>query len=212
MPGSVPENPEKHEPISVLVVDDHPALREGLEGLLREEDGFLLLGALPGTTGIVDAIDELRPDVLILDYALSRGGGLSVCFRVKQLPAAPAVVLYSAYIDPVFAVPATLAQADALVSKTAPVDELLDVLRGVAAGEPSMPSLFPDAMSAVSSRLAADDLPIAGMLFAHVSVAEIAGTLGMRDDEVQARALRMIGGMQASDRVADPVRADLSLR
>ena len=212
MPDSAPEHRPKRGPISVLVVDDHPALREGLEGLLREEDGFLLLGALPGVTGVVEAIDVLRPEVVILDYALDEGDGLSVCFRVKQRPAAPAIVLYSAYVDPAFAVPATLAQADAIVSKTAPVDDLLDVVRGVAAGEASMPRLFPDAMTAAASRLAADDLPIAGMLFAHVSVAEIAQTLGMRDDEVQARALRMIGGMQARDRVPDPVRADLSLR
>ena len=198
MPGSVLETIRtEHRAVRVLVVDDHPALREGLEGLLREEDGFLPLGALPGANGVAEAIDALRPDVVILDYVLDRGDGLSVCFRIKQQPDPPAVVLYSAYVDSVFAVPATLAQADAIVSKTAPVDDLLDVVRGAAAGEARMPPLFPEAMSAASARLAPEDLPIAGMLFARVSVAEIADTLGVHRDEVRGRALRIIGELQA---------------
>lgn len=191
--------------ISVLVVDDHPALREGLEGLLREEDGFLLLGALPGASGVGEVIDVLRPDVLILDYALEQDDGLGVCFRVKQRRHPPAVVLYSAYVDDVFAVPATLAQADAIVSKTATVAELLDVVRAVAGGELRMPFLFPDAMSAASARLPEQDLPIAGMLFARVSVPDIAETLGVPVEEVRARALRIIGRLRAGGRALEPI-------
>ena len=130
---------------------------------------------------------------------------MSVCFRVKQHPRAPAVVLYSAYVDAVFAVPATLAQADAIVSKTATVDELLDVVRGVARGQRHMPFLLPDAISAATSRVPADDLPIAGMLFAHVAIPEIAETLRLSENEVAARALRMIGGMRGSGRALEPV-------
>ena len=202
MPGTRPDHRDHPDAIKALVVDDHPALREGLEGLLREEDGFLPLGALPGAIEIADAIDTLRPDVVILDYVLERDDGLSVCFRIKQLPDPPAVVLYSAYVDRVFAVPATLAQADAIVSKTAPVDELLAIVRRVARGGRQMPPLYPDAMSAASSRLAADDLPIAGMLFSRVAVRDIAETLGIHPHEVRARALKIIGELQSRDRIA----------
>lgn len=201
MPGTRPDHREHPEAIKVLVVDDHPALRDGLERLLREEDGFLSLGALPGADEIASAVETLRPDVVILDYALERDDGLGVCFRIKQRPNAPGVVLYSAYADPVFAVPATLAQADAIVSKAAHVEELLSVVRRVASGERQMPPLFPDAMSAASSRLAADDLPIAGMLFSRVPVREIAETLDLHPQEVQARALKIIGELQSRDRI-----------
>lgn len=201
MPGTRPDHRDHPDAIKVLVVDDHPALRGGLEGLLREEDGFLPLGALPGATQIASAVDTLRPDVVILDYALEQDDGLSVCFRIKQRRRPPRVVLYSAYVDPVFAVPATLAQADAIVSKTAPVEELLEVVRRVAYGTRQMPPLFPDAMSAASSRLAAEDLPIAGMLFSRVAISEIAETLGVHPQEIHARALRIIGELQARDRI-----------
>ena len=207
MPGTRPDHRDHPEAIKVLVVDDHPALREGLDGLLREEDGFLPLGALPGTDEIARSIETLRPDVVILDYALTQEDGLSVCFRIKQRPDPPGVVLYSAYVDPVFAVPATLAQADAIVSKAAPVDELLRVVRRVAHGTRQMPPLFPDAMSAASSRLAVEDLPIAGMLFSRVAVREIAETLGVHPQEVRARALKIISELQARDRIVGDAEA-----
>ena len=201
MPGTRPDHRDHRDAIKVLVVDDHPALREGLDGLLREEDGFLPLGALPGASEIARTVETLRPDVVILDYALGQEDGLSACFRIKQRRDPPGVILYSAYVDPVFAVPATLAQADAIVSKTAPVDELLGVVRRVAGGARRMPPLYPDAMSAASSRLDAEDLPIAGMLFSRVPVGEIAETLGVHPQEVRARALKIIGELQARDRI-----------
>lgn len=186
--------------VSTLVVDDHPALRAGLLGLLDHEPEVQPLGAVSSEAELYEALVKLEPDVVVLDYALEGGDGLSACFRLKQLPRSPGVVLYSAYVDDVFAVPATLAQADALVSKAAPVTELLAAIRDVAAGVSRMPELDPEAMEAASSRLRAEDLPIAGMLFAGTAVADIAITLGLTVAEVRARALRIIGEMQARDR------------
>jgi len=186
--------------VSVLVVDDHPALRAGLKHLLDHEPGYRLLGAVSSEAELAIALSIQRPDVVILDYALTRGDGLSACFRLKQRPLPPGVVLYSAYVDDVFAVPATLAQADAIVSKNAPVDDLLTAIDAVAAGEGEVPAPDREAMEAASSRLDAEDLPILGMLFAKLRVTEIASTLGLEAREVRSRALRIIGEMQAQDR------------
>jgi DNA-binding NarL/FixJ family response regulator len=186
--------------VRVLVADDHPALRAGLEALLRQESDFVSLGAFHDERTVMRAIAQGRPHVVILDYALDGGDGLSVCFRIAQVPDPPRVVLYSAYVDHVFAVPATLAQADAIVSKSAPVDDLLAVVRAVAAGERRMPALDREAMMAASSRLASKDLPIAGMLVARVPVDEIADTLDVPSEDVRRRALRIIGALQSQER------------
>ena len=130
---------------SVLVVDDHPALRAGLEQLLDQEPGYRLLGAVSSEAELAIALQRHRPDVVVMDYALTRGDGLSACFRLKQRPHPPGVVLYSAYVDDVFAVPATLAQADAIVSKSDPVEVLLTAIDAVAAGETQVPSPDPEA-------------------------------------------------------------------
>ena len=186
--------------VSVLVVDDHPALRAGLGQLLEQEAGYLLLAAASSEAELAIALRRHRPDVVVMDYALTRGDGLSACFRLKQRPNPPGVVLYSAYVDDVFAVPATLAQADAIVSKNDPVEVLLTAIDTVAAGESQVPSPDPELIEAASARLDAEDLPIVGMLFASVGVDDIATTLGVEPREVRARALRIIGEMQAHDR------------
>jgi DNA-binding NarL/FixJ family response regulator len=186
--------------VSVLVVDDHPALRAGLEQLLDQEPGYRLLGAVSSEAELAIALHRHRPDVVVMDYALTRGDGLSACFRLKQRPHAPGVVLYSAYVDDVFAVPATLAQADAIVSKNDPVEVLLAAIDAAATGASQVPSPDPELIEAASARLEADDLPIVGMLFARVQARDIATALGIEPREVRARALRVIGEMQAHDR------------
>ena len=186
--------------VTVLVVDDHPALRAGLEQLLDQEPGYRLLGAVSTEAELALALRRDRPDVVVLDYVLARGDGLSACFRLKQGARPPGVVLYSAYVDHVFAVSATLAQADAIVSKNAPVEVLLSAIDAVAAGESEVPLPGAEAIEAASSRLVSEDLPILGMLFAKMRVAEIAATLGVEPREVRSRALRIIGEMQAQDR------------
>ena len=117
------------------------------------------------------------------------------------------MVLYSAYVDGLFAVPATLARADAIVSKAAPVAEMLEAVRCVAGGGRCMPPLDADAVEAVTARIPAADLPIAGMLFSRIAVTEIAETLRLDPRDVRARAFRIIRELQARDRVEERARA-----
>ena len=187
--------------LGVLVVDDHPALRAGLEALLAGEPGLRCVGTLAGTTGLAAAIRDERPDVVVLDYALASDDGLAACFRVKQLPDAPGVVLYSAYSDPVFAVPAALARADATVAKSAPVAELLGAIRAAAAGVATRPAVEPEMLEAASARLVVEDLPVAAMLLGATPIAQIAETLGLSAADVRSRALRIIGRLQSGHRL-----------
>jgi DNA-binding NarL/FixJ family response regulator len=203
MPDSAPDH-HPRDAIKVLVVDDHPALREGLDAFLRQEVGLFPVGALSGGSGLADALDERQPDVVVIDYALGQGDGLGLCFRLKQRPAPPAVVLYSAYADEALAIPAALAQADAVVAKSAPAQTLLDAIWAVARGERCMPPLRPDVMAAASARLSGDELPVAGMLYSRTSLADIAHALDLPVDEVRSRAVRIIGKLQARRRLAEP--------
>jgi DNA-binding NarL/FixJ family response regulator len=190
--------PSAQRTVRVLVVDDHPALRAGLEGLLGNEPGVECVGALDGTDGLLATVHDLRPDVVVLDYALGAGDGLSTCFRLKQQPHAPAVVLYSAYVDGVFAVPAAIAQADATVCKSAPIDQLLSAIHAAAAGTQPRRRLDPELVQAASARLLTEDLPIATMLLGATPVADIADILDSTVADVRNRALRIVGRLQAS--------------
>ena len=169
--------PSAQSTVRVLVVGDHPALRAGLDGLLSNEPGVECVGALDGTDRLLAAVHDLRPDVVVLDYALGADDGLTTCFRLKQQPHPAVVVLYSAYVDGVFAVPAAIAQADATVSKSAPIDQLLSAVHGAAAGTQPRRRHDAELVQAASARLLTDDLPIAMMLLAATPVGDIADIL-----------------------------------
>jgi DNA-binding NarL/FixJ family response regulator len=198
-PGVIPSDTTQRPAavIRVLVVDDHPALRTGLEGLLGGEGDMDCVGTVGGADGLLDEVRDRRPDVVVLDYALGDADGLSTCFRLKQEPEAPAVVLYSAYADAVFAVPAAIAQADATVAKSAPVGDLLRAIRRGAAREAPRARLDPELIEAAWARLATEDLPVASMLLGATPVADIAHVLDLPVREVRSRALRIIGRLQA---------------
>jgi DNA-binding NarL/FixJ family response regulator len=178
--------PSAQNTVRVLVVDDHPALRAGLEGLLSNEPGVECVGALDGSDGLLAAVHDLRPDVVVLDYALGADDGLSTCFRLKQQPDPPAV-------------PAAIAQADATVSKSAPIDQLLGAVHGAAAGTRLRRQHDPELIQAASARLLTEDLPIATMLLGATAVGDIADVLETTATDVRNRALRIIGRLQASD-------------
>jgi DNA-binding NarL/FixJ family response regulator len=171
-----------------------------LEGLLIGERGFECVATLAETNGLLDAVSEFRPDVVVLDYALGADDGLTTCFRVKQRDSPPAVVLYSAYVDRVFTVPAAIAQADATVSKSAPVGDLLSAIRDVASGGLRRPVLDNELIEAASARLLTDDLAIAAMLLSAIPVGDIATIVDTSVADVRRRALRIIGRLQAGNR------------
>jgi DNA-binding NarL/FixJ family response regulator len=187
--------------LRVLVADDHPALRAGLHGLLTGEADLECVGTVASVGELDEALRATSPDVVVLDYALGSDDGLTACFRLKQRQNAPGVVLYSAYVDDVFAVPAAIAQADATVSKTAEAADLLAAVRRVGHGRSDRPALDAEMLAAASARLCAEDLPIASMLFSATPVADIAEVLGLSVSDVKARALRIIGRLQAGSRL-----------
>ena len=129
--------PETAEPIRVVVVDDHKGVRMGLRRVLERSTGFALVAALADDRDLFTVLQHERTDVVVLDYDLERGDGLSLCLRIKARRDSPAVVIYSGYAAPSLVLGATVAQADALVHKADPVDVLLGSLRRLASGRRS---------------------------------------------------------------------------
>jgi DNA-binding NarL/FixJ family response regulator len=181
----------------VAILDDHAAVRLGLERVIRREPRLLLVGAAANARDVSHLLASEEVDVAVVDYELSEGNGLVVCQRLKQRPNPPAVLVYSAYAGPGLMVPAAIAQADAVINKAEPVSELLDAIRRVARGERLLPPLPPELMEAAQARLDVDDLPIVAMLISGATLPEIAETLALEVSDVARRARRIIGRLHA---------------
>jgi DNA-binding NarL/FixJ family response regulator len=115
--------------IRVLVVDDHPVLRAGLEAVLRAEPGFRCVGGAADGDAMWRLLRRTRPDVVILDHRLGEEDGIELCSALRTEPVPPAVLLYTA--DPTAPLErrALAAGASGLVDKAVDVDVLFDAIR-----------------------------------------------------------------------------------
>ncbi len=173
--------------MDLVIVDDHPAVRAGLRGLLEDEDDIRVVATAASAREGFQAIADARPSVALIDLNLPDDDGFSLCLRTRALPEPPRVLIYTAVADEMLAVLAAIAGADAVVPKSAPTSDLLDMLRG---GQRA--PLNPRALRAVGARLAPEELAILGMLAHGVGEAEIAATLRLEPEALRSRRAAML--------------------
>ena len=183
--------------IRVSVVDDHPALRAGLQTVLDSEPHIAFAGESDGAEEhLWPMLKLVRPDVVLLDYHLPRGDGLQLCYRIKQDVPAPRVIIFTAYASPTLALPATLARADGILAKGAGARELFSAIRLVYAGERLLPPISARVLEEASEDLLGDDRALLGMLLDGTSEADVAQTLRMPQREVRHSVQRILSALR----------------
>jgi DNA-binding NarL/FixJ family response regulator len=115
--------------IRVLVVDDHPVLRAGLEAVLRAEPGFRCVGGAEDGAAMWTLLRRGEPDVVVLDHRLGAEDGIQLCLEIRAEPKPPSVLLYTADPGPALERAAKSAGASGLVDKAVDVDVLFDAIR-----------------------------------------------------------------------------------
>jgi DNA-binding NarL/FixJ family response regulator len=182
--------------LRVAILDDHPAVLAGLQRLIERADGLEPVVAADSAEALFGALERQRTDVVVLDYDLARGDGLTLCHRLTEREPPPAVVVYSAYAGPALAVAARVAGAQALIDKRAAAAELLDAIARVAAGEQLIGEIAPDIREAAIGRLDPDEVPVASMRLAGTSHEGIAEALGTDRRDVVQRVHRIVGRLR----------------
>jgi len=133
--------PEAHpsKQIKILVVDDHPFLREGIAVAVNGQHDMILIGEATTGTEALESYRRLRPDVVLMDLNLPGMGGIDAMKAIRsEFPAARIVVL-TAYRGDVQALKAFRAGAVGYLLKNMLRKELLDTIRSVFAGRKRMP-------------------------------------------------------------------------
>jgi DNA-binding NarL/FixJ family response regulator len=122
------------EAISILVVDDHPVVRDGLVGMLATYDDLEVVGTAGSGEEALREAGRLRPGVVLLDLQLPGLHGLDVLARLKSAEEAPRVIVLTVHDDDDLVLRAVQSGADGYVLKQASLEELVDAVRHVAAG------------------------------------------------------------------------------
>jgi DNA-binding NarL/FixJ family response regulator len=119
--------------IRVIIVDDHPIVRDGIASVLETEADIVVAASIGSAEEMLDVVTRDRPDAILLDLALPGMGGVEAISRLRQA-GAPPVVIFSANEDAEAMVEAVRGGARGYVVKGAPGAEIVAAIREVAAG------------------------------------------------------------------------------
>ena len=121
--------------IRVLVADDHPAFRAGLQLMLADAADLEVVGLAENGDQAVELAEPLRPDVVVMDLRMPALDGIGATRRLLELDPAVGVVVLTMFEDDDSVFAAMRAGARGYVLKGAEQDEILRAIRAVAAGE-----------------------------------------------------------------------------
>jgi DNA-binding NarL/FixJ family response regulator len=198
--------PLTEQPVRLLIVDDHPVVREGTAALLAAQPGI----EVAGTAGSIDEaralIDRVPADVVLLDIRLGSDSGLRLLSEGGSTGSRmPGIIVLTAYDYPQYADAALRLGASGFVLKTAPIGELLDAIRRVAAGGMAF-SMRPSPWSA-GARLTERELEVVRLVVDGRSNDEIGARLGIGPKTVESHLRRLFERFDLASRTELATRA-----
>ena len=120
--------------IRVLVVDDHPKVRQGLRTFLDLQGDITVVGEAGDAAGAVEATVALEPDVVLLDLRMPGGDGVSVLHDLRARQVRSRVLIVTSFTEPDAVLPAVRAGAAGYVYKDVDPSSLAAAIRAVHAG------------------------------------------------------------------------------
>ncbi|MFH8336445.1 response regulator [Streptomyces sp. AM6-12] len=119
--------------VRVMVIDDEALIRTGFTHILNAADDIEVVGAVPGGRG-VDAVRELRPDVVLLDIRMPDVDGLSVLAGLRRMPEPPVVAILTTFDADDYVTTALRSGAAGFLLKDTDPEELPHLVRTLAQG------------------------------------------------------------------------------
>lgn len=125
-------------PIRVLVVDDHRIVREGIRSLMEDIEDIQVVGEASNGYEGVDLVDSLNPDVVLMDLMMPKMDGLEATRQISGKHPHVCVLVLTSFIADNKVFPAIKAGARGYLLKDTGSKELIDAIRKVHRGEPSL--------------------------------------------------------------------------
>jgi two-component system nitrate/nitrite response regulator NarL len=123
------------QPVRILIADDHPVFRLGLISVLRNESEFAVVGEATDGRQALAMIQDLSPDVLLLDLVMPELTGLETLRELSNSSTPVRTILLTAAVEKEQIAQALQLGARGIVLKDAPTETLLDSIRTVMSGE-----------------------------------------------------------------------------
>ncbi|AZK92537.1 MULTISPECIES: response regulator [Streptomyces] len=196
--------------ITLLLVDDHPVVRDGLRGIFAAAPGFTVLGESSSGVEAVDMTFRLDPDVVLMDLRMPGGNGVDAIAELTRRGARSRVLVLTTFDTDTDTLPAIEAGATGYLLKDAPRDELLAAVRAAADGRAVLsPAVASRLLSAVRGPAVPADGTLSGrerevlsLVARGTSNREIAAKLFISEATVKTHLTHIYGKLGVKDRAA----------
>ncbi|NOZ70935.1 MAG: response regulator transcription factor [Chloroflexi bacterium] len=207
-----------NEPITVLLVDDHAIVRQGIRAFLETQPDIQVVGeAATGAEAVAVAL-ETAPDVVLMDLIMPDSDGVEATRALRRVSPHSQVVILTSYHEDEHIFPAIKAGALSYLLKDIAPDELADAVRGAARGEASIhPSVATRLVAEVRqprragvnpfTELSDREFQVLGLIAEGLDNATIAERLSISEKTVKSHVSNILSKLHLADRTQAAVFA-----
>lgn len=195
------------EPIRLLIVDDHPVVRDGLHGMFTGDPRFEVIGEAADGARAVALAETLRPDVVLMDLRMPGVDGVTAITSMAERGIPARVLVLTTYDTDSDVLPAVEAGATGYLLKDAPREELFRAVLAAARGEavlsPTVASrLLSQVRTPAKEPLSQRELEVLGMVARGATNREAAARLFISEATVKTHLLHVYAKLGVNDRAA----------
>lgn len=188
--------------ISVLIVDDHPMLREGVAAVLGSEDDIVVAGEAKDGLEALSQFKALAPDVVLMDLQMPGMDGVSAIAAIRAEAPDARIVVLTTYAGDAQALRALRAGASGYLLKSSLRRELIETVRAIHAGRRHLqPEIAQEiALNAIGDALTDRELEVLQRVAAGQPNKEIARALVLSEDTIKGHLRSIFAKLDVSDR------------
>ena len=193
--------------IRLVIVDDHPVVRDGLRGMLESQPDFEVVGEASDGTVALRLANELEPDLILMDLRMPVMDGVTATRQIKSRQPGIQVLVLTTYDSDADILPAIEAGATGYLLKDTSREELYRAIRAAAHGEtvlaPTVAKRLIGRMRLpVEEKLSSRELEVLGLVAGGASNSDIASRLHISQATVKSHLIHIFGKLGVSDRTA----------
>lgn len=193
--------------ITLLIVDDHPVVRDGLRGMFRSDPCFEVLGEAADGVEAVALVERLDPDVVLMDLRMPGGNGVDAIAELNRRGSRARVLVLTTYDTDSDTLPAIEAGATGYLLKDAPRDDLFTAVRAAAQGRtvlsPAVASRLVSRVRAPGNEaLSTREREVLALVAKGTSNRAIAAELFISEATVKTHLTHIYGKLGVKDRAA----------
>jgi DNA-binding NarL/FixJ family response regulator len=188
--------------IRILVVDDHPPMRMGLVALIKSQPGMNVVAEASDGEEAIEVFDDVRPDVVLMDLRMPGMGGVEAILAIRKKDPEARVIVLSTYDLDEDIHRAIQSGAKSYLLKDMSTEEIASTIRGVYAGDSSLPRQVAERLTERSQReqLTERERDVLEALIKGRSNKEIASSLCISEDTVKSHLKTLFTKLRVRDR------------